>query len=296
MPVSVPQGLPAEKQLKKDGLLLSTEKEGRALKVLVLNLMPTKLETELQLARLLGRTPLPVKMELLGVHRMPRHTSAVHMQRFYQSFEAVEEQYYDGLILTGTPVERMPFEQVEYWPELCRILRWSITHAGSTMHICWSAQAGLYYHYGIEKQVLPQKLSGIFSHTVCAPENPLMAGFDDVFTAPHSRYSAVETAGIRAVPELEILAESREAGVYAIWVQKRRQLFVLGHPEYDRDSLQKEYLRDLTADRGLRPPEHCFKEGDLNHPLPCTWRSGATLLFANWLGVLAEKIYPALSR
>ena len=164
------------------------------------------------------------------------------------------------------------------------------------MHICWSAQAGLYYHYGIEKQVLSQKLSGIFSHTVCAPENPLMAGFDDVFTAPHSRYSAVETAGIRTIPELEILAESGEAGVYAIWVQKRRQLFVLGHPEYDRDSLQKEYLRDLTADRGLRPPEHCFKEGDLNHPLPCTWRSGATLLFANWLGVLAEKIYPALSR
>lgn len=220
MPVSVPQGLPAEEQLKKEGLLLSTEKEGRALKVLVLNLMPTKLETELQLARLLGRTPLPVKMELLGVHRMPRHTSAVHMQRFYQSFEAVEEQYYDELILDGPPVERMPFEQVEYWPELCRILRWSITHAGSTMHICWSAQAGLYYHYGIEKQVLPQKLSGIFSHTVCAPENPLMAGFDDVFTAPHSRYSAVETVGIRAVPELEILAESGEAGVYAIWAKK----------------------------------------------------------------------------
>lgn len=220
MPVSVPQGLPAEEQLKKEGLLLSTEKEGRALKVLVLNLMPTKLETELQLARLLGRTPLPVKMEMLGVHRMPRHTSAVHMQRFYQSFEAVEEQYYDGLILTGTLVKRMPFEQVEYWPELCRILRWSITHAGSTMHICWSAQAGLYYHYGIEKQVLSQKLSGIFSHTVCAPENPLMAGFDDVFTAPHSRYSAVETAGIRAVPELEILAESGKAGVYAIWAKK----------------------------------------------------------------------------
>lgn len=284
--------MPAEEQLKKEGLLLSTEKEGRAPKVLVLNLMPTKLETELQLARLLGRTPLPVKMELLGVHRMPRHTSAVHMQRFYQSFEAVEEQYYDGLILTGPLWNGCPLNR---W-SIGRILRWSITHAGSTMHICWSAQAGLYYHYGIEKQVLSQKLSGIFSHTVCAPENPLMAGFDDVFTAPHSRYSAVETAGIRTILELEILAESGEAGVYAIWAKKRRQLFVLGHPEYDRDSLKKEYLRDLTADRGLRPPEHCFAEGDLNHPVPCTWRSGATLLFANWLGVLAEKIYPALSR
>ena len=289
MPIRIPRDLPATKTLQSENIfvmdtLRASSQDIRPLQILILNLMPTKIVTETQLARLLGNTPLQVEIELLAVSgRIPRHTSAEHMLTFYKSFDSIRENYYDGFIITGAPVEQMAFEDVDYWGELCEIMEWSKTHVFSTFHICWGAQAGLYYHYGIGKTVLKEKVFGVFAHRVLDRQSMLFRGFDDVFWTPHSRYASVDAEQIRRTPGLEILAESDEAGVYAIASEDGRQIFITGHSEYDVGTLGDEYLRDKNAGLNTPLPKHYFPgDDDTEKPL-CNWRSGANLLYANWL-------------
>ena len=246
--------------------------------------MPTKIETETQLLRLLGNTPLQVDVELLHTaSHISRHTSSSHLHTFYKTFGEVRDQKFDGLIITGAPVEQMPFEEVDYWPEMCDIMEWSKENVYSVLHICWGAQAGLYYHYGIPKYPLPEKLSGIFNHTVLNPYHPLMRGFDDNYFAPHSRYTEVRMEDIRQHPDLIPLAVSDLAGLHIVAERTGRQFFVTGHAEYDRDTLAKEYFRDIN--KGLNPkiPYNYFPGDDDTKTPPFTWRSNAHLLVANWL-------------
>ena len=233
----------------------------RPLQILLLNLMPTKVDTETQLARVLGNTPLQIELELIAPSgHVSKNTSQEHMLAFYKTFDEVKDRTFDGLIITGAPVEQMPFEEVDYWPELCRIMEWSKTHVHSTLHICWGAQAGLYYHYGIPKRPLPHKLFGVFRHTVEEPNFMLFRGFDDQFWVPHSRNTTVDRADVEAVPALKILASSPEAGIYAIKTDKGRQIFIMGHSEYDRDTLKKEYLRDVEAGVDIQLPKNYFPQ------------------------------------
>ena len=286
MPIKIPNDLPAAKTLREENIFVmnidrAEKQDIRPLRLLVLNLMPTKIVTETQLARLLGNTPLQIEMELLAVGRKPRHTAQEHMLSFYKSFPEVEESYFDGMIITGAPVEKMPFEEVDYWQELCRIMEWSKSHVYSTFHICWGAQAGLYYHYGVEKLPLPKKLSGVFEHRVTHKGSILFRGFDDTFLTPHSRNTTVSREQIAAIPQLKILAESDVAGVYAVSNDGGRQIFITGHSEYDTDTLKNEYLRDKAA--GLEPelPVNYFPDDDETKAPVCTWRSSANLLYSN---------------
>ena len=253
MPIKIPNDLPAVKTLNDENIFVMTETRAitqdiRPLKILLLNLMPKKIETETQISRLLGNSPLQVDLEFLHTKsHISKNTSAEHLFAFYKTFEDVKDRTFDGMIITGAPVEKLPFEKVEYWTELCEIMEWSKTHVHSTLHICWGAQAGLYYHYGIKKYTIEKKLFGVFPHTVDYKNSILFRGFDDIFMVPQSRHTTLKTEDIKAVPQLKILASSKETGVYAVSAQKGKQIFITGHSEYDANTLAEEYFRDLKA-------------------------------------------------
>ena len=298
MPIKMPGNLPAAKTLEAENIFVMSEQRAvtqhiRPLHLLILNLMPTKITTETQLARLLGNTPLQIEMELLKVTgRTPKHTPEEHMLAFYQTFDQVRDRYFDGMVITGAPVELLAFEEVEYWDELCEIMEWSKSHVHSTFHICWAAQAALYYHYGIRKVLLPEKLSGVFHHRVTHKGSILFRGFDDVFLAPHSRHTTVRREDVAAVPALKILAESEEAGVYAVSTNGGRQIFITGHSEYDAETLALEYRRDRDAGLDVPVPANYFPDDDDTRPPVCTWRSSANLLYSNWLNYFVYQSTP----
>ena len=298
MPIKIPNQLPATGTLRSENIFVMTETRAmtqdiRPLQILLLNLMPTKIDTETQLARVLGNTPLQIELELIApAGHVSKNTSREHMLAFYKTFDQVKDRTFDGLIITGAPVELMAFEEVDYWPELCAVMEWSKTHAHSTLYICWGAQAGLYYHYGIQKHLLPEKLFGVFQHTVEDPNYILFRGFDDRFWVPHSRNTTVERADIEAVPGLKVLAASPEAGVYAVKSPEGRQVFLMGHAEYDRDTLKKEYLRDLAAGVDIRLPRNYFPGDDPAREPVVNWRSCAHLLYANWLNYCVYQTAP----
>ncbi|MBR4578311.1 MAG: homoserine O-succinyltransferase [Oscillospiraceae bacterium] len=298
MPIKIPNQLPATATLTRENIFVMTETRAvtqdiRPLHILLLNLMPTKIETETQLARVLGNSPLQIELELIApTGHVPKNTPPEHMLAFYKSFDDVRDRYFDGLVITGAPVEHLPFEQVDYWPELCQIMEWSKTHVHSTLHICWGAQAALYYHYGIEKHQLPGKLFGVFRHTVEDPNYILFRGFDDQFWVPHSRNTTVTREDIEAVPELKILAASEEAGVYAVKTDGGRQVYLMGHAEYDRDTLKKEYLRDVAAGVPIELPKNYFPDDDPTREPVVTWRSCAHLLYGNWLNYCVYQTVP----
>jgi homoserine O-succinyltransferase len=256
----------------------------RPLRIAILNLMPTKIDTETQLLRLLGSTALQVEVTLLhmGSHTS-RNTPAAHLAAFYATFDQVHDHKFDGLVITGAPVEKLPFEEVDYWPELCEVLDWSADHVFSTLHVCWGAQAALYRHHGVKKYPLDEKLFGIFEHRVLEPRSPILSGFDDVFAAPHSRHTEVRAEDVLAVGDVVILAESDEAGVYLAASLDGRQLFVTGHPEYDPGTLRAEYERDVALGLSITVPRNYFPGDDPTRPPRVTWRSHAFLLYSNWL-------------
>lgn len=298
MPIKIPNELPATKVLNEENIFVITETRAltqdiRPLQILIVNLMPTKIVTETQLARLLGNTPLQVEMELLmmSTHK-PTHTAEEHMLAFYKTFDEVKHRNFDGMVITGAPVEHLNFEEVEYWDELCTIMEWSKTHVTSTFHICWAAQAALYYHYGINKKRLDKKLFGVFSHTVEHKGSILFRGFDDSFMVPHSRHTTVLREDIEAVPELKILAASEEAGIYAVSTDKGRQIFITGHSEYDADTLNKEYLRDKNAGFPIEVPVNYFPNDDDSLSPMVSWRSSANLLYSNWLNYFVYQTTP----
>ncbi|MBR3561471.1 MAG: homoserine O-succinyltransferase [Oscillospiraceae bacterium] len=298
MPIRIPNDLPATKTLTDENIFVMTETRAirqdiRPLQVLLLNLMPTKIETETQLARLLGNTPLQVELELMQTaSHEAKNVSQEHMLKFYATFDQVRRRYFDGMIITGAPVEKMAFEEVEYWDELCEIMEWSKTHVHSTFHICWGAQAALYYHYGIPKHLLDEKLSGVFEHRVERRSSMLVRGFDDVFLAPHSRHTTIRREDVEACDKLRILASSDKAGVYMMMTDGGRQVFITGHSEYGHDTLQKEYLRDKG--QGLNPhvPERYFPNDDDTQTPLVTWRSHANLLYQNWLNYYVYQTTP----
>ena len=289
MPIKIPESLPARATLESENIFTITEHRAvtqdiRPLRILLLNLMPTKIVTETQLARLLGNSPLQVELELImtSCHES-RNTSREHMLSFYKTFADVKHQHFDGMVITGAPVEQMAFEQVDYWQELCEIMEWSKTHVTSTFHICWGAQAGLYYHFGVKKLPLDKKLFGVFEHTVERRTSMLLRGFDDKFFVPHSRHTTIAREDIEAVPQLKILASSEEAGIYAVATDKGRQIFITGHSEYDAETLKLEYERDKKAGLPIDVPKNYFPGDDDTQPPRVTWRSHANLIYTNWL-------------
>ncbi|MBE6964215.1 MAG: homoserine O-succinyltransferase [Ruminococcaceae bacterium] len=298
MPIKIPNQLPATDTLTRENIFVMTETRAvsqdiRPLQLLLLNLMPTKIDTETQLARVLGNTPLQIELELIAPSgHVSKNTSQAHMLAFYKAFADVKERTFDGLIITGAPVELMEFEEVDYWDELCEIMEWSKTHVHSTLHICWGAQAGLYYHYGIPKRLLPEKLSGVYEHTVEDPNFILFRGFDDTFAVPHSRNTTVAREDIEAVPGLKVLAASDEAGVYAVKNNGSSQVFLMGHAEYDHDTLAKEYHRDVGVGLNPKVPKNYFPDDDPTKKPIVTWRSCAHLLYANWLNYCVYQTVP----
>ena len=298
MPIKIPNLLPATQVLLNENIFVMTETRAmtqdiRPLKILMLNLMPQKITTETQIARVIGNTPLQVELELLqtATHKST-HTSEEHMLAFYKTFDEVRNKKYDGLIITGAPVEQMEFEEVDYWPELCEIMEWSKTHVTSTFHICWGAQAGLYYHYGVKKYPLDKKLFGVFEHKLDHKQSILFRGFDDTFVVPHSRHTTCKREDIEAVPELKILASSEEAGVFVAATDKGRQIFVTGHSEYDADTLKNEYLRDKNAGLPIEIPKNYFPDDDDTKEPIVRWRSCANLLYSNWLNYFVYQSTP----
>ena len=298
MPIKIPNNLPAAEILRKENIFVMTETRAmtqdiRPLRMLLLNLMPKKIETETQLTRLLGNTPLQIELTLL---RMEGHqslnTSQEHLLSFYRTFSEVKDTCFDGMIITGAPVEHLPFEEVDYWPELCEIMEWSRSHVHSTMHICWGAQAGLYYHYGIEKQPLERKLFGVFPHRSEYRESMLLRGFDDVFMVPHSRHTTVRREDIEAVPSLQILASSDEAGVCIVRNRQGRQFFMMGHSEYDARTLENEYLRDVKAGKSIDVPKNYYPSDDPSKEPIVSWRGHANLLYSNWLNYFVYQTTP----
>ena len=298
MPIKIPDSLPACATLESENIFVMTEyramhQDIRPLNVLILNLMPTKIVTETQILRKLSNTPLQVQVELLHTSSyQSQHTDEDHLESFYTTFDQVRGQNFDGMIITGAPVENLDFTQVDYWEELCEIMAWTKTHVHSTLHICWGAQAGLYYHYGVEKHTLPAKLFGVFDHRVLKPSSPLFRGFDDVFQAPHSRYTEVYESDIRTIPELELLSVSGDAGVYAVKSVDSHQFFVMGHPEYDPDTLAREYFRDREKGLDIHIPYHYFPDNDPSRPPIVRWRSAGQLLYTNWLNYYVYQTTP----
>lgn len=298
MPIKVQSNLPAIKVLESENIFVMPDdvalrQDIRPLKILILNLMPTKIATETQLLRLLGNSPLQVDIELLQMaSHTSKNTSPHHLTTFYKTFNQIKNETFDGLIITGAPVEHLEFEEVDYWDELCEIMEWSKHNVYSTFHICWGAQAGLYYHYGIKKYQLDKKLSGIYSHKVLNPNHPLMRGFDDTFELPQSRYTGVHEADVRKCPYLEILSISDMAGVSVVVNKTGRQVYVTGHAEYDRETLANEYFRDKN--KGLNPdiPYNYFPQDDASKTPPMVWRSNATLLYTNWLNYFVYQATP----
>ncbi|MBR2208601.1 MAG: homoserine O-succinyltransferase [Synergistaceae bacterium] len=298
MPINIPGDLPAVNVLERENIFVMTRRRAmsqdiRPLRILILNLMPTKITTETQLARLLGNTPLQVEIDLLTMSgRTPKNTPIEHMLAFYKTFDSVKNDFFDGMIITGAPVEQMPFEGVAYWNELCDIMEWSKSHVHSTFHICWGAQAGLFYHYGVPKIHLPKKLFGVFRHKVVRKSSILFRGFDDVFMVPHSRHTTVMKHDIQKVPALKILAESDEAGIYVVSTNEGRQIFVLGHSEYDPETLALEYWRDKKQGLPIQVPCNYFPDDDDSKAPVCTWRSSANLLYSNWLNYFVYQETP----
>lgn len=298
MPIKIQDGLPARQILSRENVFIMNESRAssqdiRPLRIAVLNLMPNKIETETQLLRLLGNTPLQTEVELLQTATYKsKNTSQEHLLKFYKTFEEVKHQKFDGLIITGAPVEKLPYEEVEYWDELCRIMEWSKTNVFSTLHLCWGAQAALYYHYGIPKQETNGKIFGIFPHVLTDKNHYLFHGFDDVFYVPHSRNAAVSQADIRKTPELSVLSVSEEAGVYIVGSKNERQFFITGHPEYDTDTLKKEYERDLNAGLPMSMPVNYFPNDDPEETPLCRWKAHSSLLFSNWLNYFVYQETP----
>jgi homoserine O-succinyltransferase len=298
MPIKIPDQLPARQTLESENIFVMSERRAitqdiRPLQVLLLNLMPTKIATETQLARLLGNSPLQVELELIqtGTHKAT-HVSEEHMIKFYTDFEHVKDRYFDGMIITGAPVEQLEFEEVDYWPELCSIMEWTKTHVHSTFHICWGAQAALYYHYGIKKYPLPEKLSGVYWHHVDRRSSMLVRGFDDQFLAPHSRYTEVRMEDIQACEKLRVIASSKEAGLYIAMTDGGRQVFITGHSEYDWDTLQNEYQRDLKQGIDPKIPQNYYPDDDPSKLPVVRWRSHANLLYMNWLNYYVYQTTP----
>ena len=298
MPIRIPNDLPAAETLKQENIFVMTQTRAetqhiRPLEIVLLNLMPTKIVTETQLSRLLGNTPLQVHLELMTMSsHQSRNVSQEHLLTFYKTFEDLKDRKFDGMVITGAPVELMDFEQVDYWPELCRIMEWSKTHVHSTFHICCGAQAGLYYHYGINKKRLPEKLFGVYPHTADYKRAILLRGFDDQFWVPHSRHTTVEREDIEAVPGLKIIASSEEAGVYAVMNKEGRHIFVTGHSEYDPETLNLEYLRDKRQGLPIHVPENYFPNDDDTQEPIVRWRGHANLLFSNWLNYFVYQTTP----
>ncbi|MBQ7389740.1 MAG: homoserine O-succinyltransferase [Clostridia bacterium] len=298
MPIKIPNELPAVRTLEEENIFVMTETRAitqdiRPLKILILNLMPTKIDTETQLSRLLGNTPLQVEIELMhtSTHKS-KNVSEDHLLAFYKEFDDVRDRYFDGLVITGAPVEKMEFEEVEYWDELVEIMEWSKTHVHSTLHICWGAQAGLYYHFGIQKHLMKEKLSGVYPHTVDYKRSILFRGFDETFFVPHSRYTTVLREDIEATPLLKVLASSEEAGVYAVITPGGKQVFLTGHSEYDADTLEKEYKRDKALGINPKIPKNYYPGDDDTKAPMLTWRAHATLLFTNWLNYFVYQTTP----
>ena len=298
MPIQIPNDLPAAGILQQENIFVMPHKRAivqdiRPLEILVLNLMPTKIVTETQLSRLLGNTPLQVHVELMHTStHVSKNVPHEHLLTFYKTFDEIKDRKFDGMVITGAPVENMPFEDVDYWPELCKIMEWSKTHVHSTFHICWGAQAGLYYHYGVQKHPLPEKMFGIFKHTADYKRAILLRGFDDTFWVPHSRHTTVLREDIEKVPELKILASSEEAGVYLVMSDQGKHIFVTGHSEYDPDTLQREYLRDKNLGLPIKVPVNYFPEDDDTREPMVRWRAHANLLFSNWLNYFVYQTTP----
>ncbi|MDR0514862.1 MAG: homoserine O-succinyltransferase [Coriobacteriaceae bacterium] len=298
MPIRIPDSLPATSILESENIFVMTElramhQDIRPLRILLLNLMPTKIVTETQILRKLSNTPLQLEIELMQTaSHTAKNVSEQHLENFYTSFDDIKDERFDGLIITGAPVERLDFEDVDYWDELTAIMAWSRTNVYSTFHICWGAQAGIYYHYGIPKYDLGKKLFGVFDHRVAKSSSPLVRGFDDVFRAPHSRYTEVHAADIEAHPSLELIAVSDEAGVYIAKSTDSRDFFVFGHPEYDPETLQVEYLRDLDKGDDIDIPVNYYPENDPCQAPVTTWRSHAQLLYTNWLNYYVYQSTP----
>ena len=298
MPIQIPNDLPAAEVLQQENIFVMPQNRAatqdiRPLEIVLLNLMPTKIATETQLSRLLGNTPLQVHLELMhtSTHKS-KNVSEEHLLTFYKSFDEIKHRKFDGMVITGAPVENMPFEEVDYWEELCAIMEWSKTNVHSTFHICWGAQAGLYYHYGIQKHSLDQKLFGVFPHTADYKRAILLRGFDDVFYVPHSRHTTVCREDIEQVDGLKILASSEQAGVYAVMNNGGRQIFVTGHSEYDPLTLEAEYLRDKKLGLPIAVPENYYPNDDDTKPPVVRWRGHANLLFSNWLNYFVYQTTP----
>ncbi len=298
MPIKIPNSLPATGVLESENIFVITESRAisqdiRPLHILLLNLMPTKVATETQLARVLGNTPLQVELELLQVSsHESKNVSQDHMLAFYKTFDQIRDNKYDGMVITGAPVEHLPFEEVDYWDELCQIMDWSKNHVHSTFHICWGAQAALYHHYGVKKVPLDQKLFGVFPHRVERKSSILFRGFDDVFMVPHSRHTTILREDVEAVRALKILASSKVAGVYAMATDQGRQVFITGHSEYDADTLEREYLRDKNAGLPIEIPKNYYPNDDDSQLPLVSWRAHANLLYSNWLNYFVYQNTP----
>ena len=298
MPIKIQSDLPAKAELEEENIFVMDENRAisqniRPLEIIVLNLMPIKQDTELQLLRGLSNTPLQIDVTFLQMSsHVSKNTSASHIKKFYQTFEEIKNNNYDGMIITGAPVEKLEFEEVNYWDELITVMEWSKKHVTSTIHICWGAQAGLYYHYGIKKELLPKKLSGVYKHRVMNRKEPLVRGFDDVFMAPHSRYTQASRQQILDNPRLKVLVDSDEAGIYIVLGDGGKEIFVMGHPEYDRLTLDQEYKRDI--DKGIEPdlPVNYYPDDDCNRKPLLSWRSHANNLYTNWLNYYVYQITP----
>ncbi|BCG58374.1 homoserine O-acetyltransferase MetA [Paenibacillus sp. URB8-2] len=289
MPIKIPDSLPAKEVLSGENIFVMDESQAfhqdiRPLRIAILNLMPTKETTETQLLRLVGNSPLQVDVTLLHPSsHTSKNTSAEHLKSFYKTFDEISHRRLDGLIVTGAPVEQMDFEDVNYWDEMKKIFEWSKDNVTSTMHICWAAQAGLYYHYGVRKVGLSEKCFGVFPHSTAAPNTKLLRGFDELFYVPHSRHTDISREDVENTPDLQILAESEEAGIYLVATEDGRQIFVTGHSEYDPFSLKWEYERDATKGMDIALPKHYFPKDDPTRTPPAVWRAHANLLFSNWL-------------
>ena len=298
MPIQIPNDLPAANTLLQENIFVMTQQRAesqqiRPLEIVLLNLMPTKIATETQLSRLLGNTPLQVNLELMHMSsHKSKNVSQEHLLAFYKSFDELKHRKFDGMVITGAPVELLDFEDVDYWQELCEIMEWSKTNVHSTFHICWGAQAGLYYHYGVPKYPLEQKLFGVFQHEADYKRAILLRGFDDIFWAPHSRHTTIHREDVEKVAGLKILASSKEAGVYAVMSKGGRQIFVTGHSEYDPETLNKEYVRDKSQGLKIDVPKNYFPDDDDTKAPIVSWRGHANLLFSNWLNYFVYQTTP----
>lgn len=298
MPIKVQSGLPAKGILENENIFVMDEyramhQDIRPLQICILNLMPVKQDTELQLLRVLSNTPLHIDVSFMKMNsHVSLNTPIHHLNRFYNTFNELRNRRFDGLIITGAPVEQIPFEEVDYWPELCEIMEWTKDHVTSTFHICWGAQAGLYYNYGMEKVMLPEKLFGVFEHKVMNRKIPLVRGFDDYFYIPHSRHTAVRSEEIHACSDLTVLAESEEAGVFLCMTEGGKQIFIMGHPEYDRYTLHNEYIRDKEKGLPIKIPKNYYPEDDDTKKPALQWRSHSNDLYSNWLNYYVYQVTP----